>query len=130
MDSVKKGVQFGVMLALLFCVWITFVRFVNGEVAFTRYGITYSETVAVYLFMGASAGALVGGMMPWATSPGRAYLTGLVGSIPITIGILFQQEGPPWRWNGSDIGLAGVLSIAAALAIGWRLERRLSPRKE
>jgi hypothetical protein len=130
MDSVKKGVKFGVMLALLFCGWITFVRLIHGEAAFTRYGITFSGTVAVYLFMGASAGALVGGMMPWATSPGRAYLTGLVASIPITFGILFQQEGPPWRWNGSDMGLAVVLSIVAALAIGWRLETRLSTRKE
>lgn len=130
MDSVKKGVRFGVMLALLFCSWITFVRLIHGEVAFTRHGITYSGTVAAYLLMGAGAGALVGAMMPWATSPVRAYLTGLLGSIPISVGILFQQEGPPWKWNRSDMGLAVVLSIAAALAIGWRLETRLSARRE
>jgi hypothetical protein len=129
MDSLKKGVGFGVMLALLFCCWITFVRLNYGEAAFTKHRITYPGTLASYLLMGAGAGALVGGLMPWATSPSKTFFTGLIGGIPITFGILYQTEGPLWRWDGTDMELAAILSIVWAFAIGGSLQKRLSTQR-
>jgi len=124
LKRVKKAALIGFGVAFVFCAWVTFVRLNTGDRAFTELGITYPGTLAMYVITGVTSGAIIGALMPLASSRFGAYAIGLAGGLPIVAGILIQQRGLPSRWSDETITLAPVLVLVATIAIGSEIRRR------
>src|SRR3954471_3461411 len=85
-SDVVWGMRGGVLVALVYCAWITLIYVFHGQSAFDRQGVTYEATLAFYLGAGAISGAIAGVLRPLLRFRFGAYCVGVVAALPIGFG--------------------------------------------
>jgi hypothetical protein len=121
--NVSWGASRGVVIAGMYCLWVSFLYVLRGTEPFERLGVTFGSVVATYLAIGASAGAIVGLLRPLAARGVGAYLVGLAAGFPVALGIVITSEGLPKSWDYVVWLCFPIFWLAAGMIMGRAMRR-------
>lgn len=85
--SVREGIRLGVTFAIAYSAVATAVYVVSAGAAFRQQGLSYWATMAAYFLGGATTGAVGGLLRPLGKTSVRAFVIGVIASVP-TCGLL------------------------------------------
>lgn len=120
------GVRYGCIFAACYCAIALVIFAVGGEQSYRSYGVTFGQTIALYITGGLLGGAVVGLLRPLTKTWLGAAFVGVVAAIPISwMGM--RAVGVTSR--GELLVGVGVLSLGWGVIGGLSMHRIFSKRR-
>lgn len=123
-QNLRWGIRGGLVIAVVYCIWVTAVFLIQGSGPFERQGVTLLSVILTYLGVGATAGGVVGLLRPLTSHRLGAYLAGITAGIPVAVGLAICVRGFPSQWDFADRMLVPVFSVIAGVVIGSELRKK------
>lgn len=95
-QNVTAGVQVGLMMAVLLCLWVAILALIQRSITFkTTSGASFNAFVAMglYLFGGLSGGAMVGALQPMMRWRIGAAIVGILAALPFCTAVIAMLSG-------------------------------------
>jgi len=92
---------------------------ISGGKVFAANEVGVTVLFATYLIGGAVSGAMVGLLLPLATSRGPAAVVGTIGTIPMFAGVALLVSGPLASWTWEDLATILVCSTLIGGGLGF-----------
>ena len=123
-SNIAWGLRGAAPIVAVYCVWVSLVHGVFGDVPFDRVGASLGAVIACYIGVGIASGALVGLLRPTLQTQLGCHVAGLVVGSAIGVGVSLTQRGVPGHWDTTAWLFPAILAVVGAVWGGGEFWKR------
>lgn len=124
-----KGLALGLVEATGLSLWVTLLRLGAGTEPFDQLNTTYPSVIALYYGGCAIGGLLVGLAWPLGRSFLGSALLGMIGVLPLYMGVAFMDSGPNQWLTEDNITGSAFLALIVGAPVGATIWLRDNPTR-